>query len=360
MTSLLEPFEVLTAARQSVGLARKPDGVDLELVAELVRRTAGLECPCSSASIVEHVVQCLYGLVDAELARRRVQEALDELVSAGDLLELEKVTTVDERARGSWLFIAPPTFVELPSGVIRILGMAAEETLPLPASLKELVERSGTRRTIPRVNDDIVPVLLAAGFRQLSVDAWLKAPRSISAKEHLKTIASVLATAPRAGAVPELRILNRRAERYSARWVKASTESGKYVARRPQAYSADLWCYVELANGTPLRLVDFPLPGGAWRGCDEAWRLQLALDAETGAPSRFQVRHEAHTVVVEVSFPPPMWAQRRFESVGDRVRPKVGVLAYAMNEQSGTAMRRYLEAELWMREADGQLGTGEV
>ena len=176
MTSLLEPFEVLTAARQSVGLARKPDGVDLELVAELVRRTAGLECPCSSASIVEHVVQCLYGLVDAELARRHVQEALDELVSAGDLLELEKVTTVDERARGSWLFIAPPTFVELPSGVIRILGMAAEETLPLPASLKELVERSGTRRTIPRVNDDIVPVLSAAGFRQLSVDAWLKAP----------------------------------------------------------------------------------------------------------------------------------------------------------------------------------------
>ena len=77
------------------------------------------------------------------------------------------------------------------------------------------------------------------------------------------------------------------------RWREVRADSGRFVARRDQAYGSNLWCYVELSNGEPQRLLDFPLAGSRWRGCDEAWRLQMAIDAQRGAPQRFRLQEDA-------------------------------------------------------------------
>ena len=61
------------------------------------------------------------------------------------------------------------------------------------------------------------------------------------------------------------------------------------MGRRPQEYGSPIWCFVEIENGVPQKLLDFPLPKSRWRGCDTAWHLQMAMDHVRGEPQRYRL-----------------------------------------------------------------------
>ncbi len=78
--------------------------------------------------------------------------------------------------------------------------------------------------------------------------------------------------------------------------------SGRFVvARRPQAYGADLWCIVELDGGRPVRLLDVTSAGDLRRPSDIAWRIQMAQDALAGRRQVFRVARNDDTTFVESS-----------------------------------------------------------
>jgi len=121
------------------------------------------------------------------------------------------------------------------------------------------------------------------------------------------------------------------------------------VARRSQAYGAQLWCYVQLLNGNPERLIDFPIDGSRWRGCDEAWRLQMAIDAQRGEPQWFRVRPGPGDMrVVEFFSPVPMWARRRWDAVGEPVPSSGCLFAYRMTETELAEELRFVRDVLWL------------
>lgn len=358
MMTVLAPEKVIALTRASLGLPvmSHAEALDDALLAGLLRRVAGLHCPCSPATLKLVMFQTLEGVValPKEDLSSRFDFVINSLQTGGDLLELARVTTMDERARGTWVFLAPPSFVELPSGTIRIFGMASEETLPLPDGLRERVVANGTGRTIePVSNENLREVLERAGFREQSIESWLRVPRECTSIELIKSIDARLQAANHAGEVDQLRILSsvKPNARYSERWTSPVSETGRFLSRRPQAYGADLWGYVELENGVARRLLDFPLPGSAYRGCDDAWWLQLALDSATGNSQRYRVRLDRGSATLDLFFPIPIWAQRRLEVVGARVAPHGSLMSFQLPSAEVETECKFLETALWLHKA---------
>jgi hypothetical protein len=108
---------------------------------------------------------------------------------------------------------------------------------------------------------------------------------------------------------------------------------------------------VEINVGNPERLIDLPAPGSRWRGCDEAWRLQMAIDAMRGRPQQFRIRQGSENVrFLELFSPIPMWAQRRLDAVGERVPSRGCLLAYRLAAEELEEERSFAREALWLEE----------
>ena len=355
---LLNPEQVVALTRTSLGLPAAGSAalVDDELLAAMLRRIAGLHCPCSPVTLKLILQQTLQGIVaTSDELGLRIDFLINALQAGGDLLELARVTTMDERTRGTWVFAAPPSFVVLPSGLIRIFGVAPEEALPLPTAMRSRVVAVGAGRVIePNFGEDVRAALDGAGLREQSIDSWLRVPRALSASDLRKLMDTRLEAMNRSGQVDQLRILApaRPRQRYADRWVPPTAQTGRFVSRRPQAYGADLWGYIELEGGQPKRLLDFPLSGSAYRGCDEAWRLQLALDKEDGYAQEHRIRSDHVGPILDLFFPIPIWAQRRLEVLGARIAPHQCLMSFRFPPNAVEGESDFLEKALWMKKAD--------
>jgi hypothetical protein len=345
--------EATLAARENLGIAPKSATdlpLDDEFIAASLRRIAGFHCPCSPATLRTVLLESLDSLVPDRVALQgRVEHVLEAMHVVGDLLELSQVTVADDSTPRTWAFAAPPSFVARTDTIFNILGLAAEDSLPLPQSLKSRVRLKGASRVLQaEVDEDIRSQLLAAGFQEQSLETWLRLPRLTTPTEYVRQIEAQLAAKKPSGEIDELRIIdtNQHTLSYRKRWTAPTLQSGRYVCRRAQAYGADIWGYVELAAGRPEKLLDFPLTGSTYRGCDEAWRLQMALDQASGHPQKFQARQHADGVLLTFDSPLPLWMVRRLETVGDQVSFTGALLAFLISRHLVAPEIEYLTSRL--------------
>jgi hypothetical protein len=105
---------------------------------------------------------------------------------------------------------------------------------------------------------------------------------------------------------------------------------------------------VELHAGEVGRLLDL---GKEWRGCDEAWHLQMAIDAEKGVPQQYRLSDlgPGKAALLEFFGPLPQWAQRRIDVVAERVRSPGTLLAYRLAREEADGLRPFLEENLWVQ-----------
>ena len=189
---------------------------------------------------------------------------------------------------------------------------------------------------------------------ELTADAWLRTPQHERAASQLAELDRALDVAVPSRDVPGLLLLDpERPVRYYAALGRAHAQSGRLVARRGQAYGADLWCYVQLRAGHPERLIDLPIPGSRWRGCDEAWHLQLAIDAQKGEPQRFGFARAPQARTCRVFSPVPMWARRRWDAVGEPVLGSGCLFAHRLAETELAEELRFAHEALWLQELSG-------
>lgn len=344
-------------AQKVVELGLDPSALDLtsvEAIAGALRRAASSFCPCSAGTLVRSFMRPLRGLVqDADAMKGLVEETLDAMVAHGDLIEQ---VDVDEVAygTGALIYAAPPSFVARQSGAAIILGITSDQLSALPDELQARIDYvNHIRRLTPMPDEDLRDELVQVGLIELPADVWLKAPPANTAAQHLSRVNELLDAAQPSRDVPGLLLLDpeRPVQYYRGRWAEPRTQSGRFVARRSQAYGADLWCYVEISRGQPARLLDFPLPGSRWRGCDDAWRLQLAVDALRARPQRFRVRKIPNgNAAIELFSPLPMWARRRWDAVGEPV-PSTGCLfAYRFRDNELAEEVRFARDALWLED----------
>lgn len=338
-------------------LGLDPDALDLttpEALAGALRRAASYLCPCSAATLVRAVVRPLRGLVpDLDKAKELVEDTIDAMVAHGDLLEQPEVQDGSPSAR-VLLYAAPASFVVRQSGRVLLLGVAADQLSLLPSELAERIHYLGhVRRLSPSSgNEDLRSELRQLGLLELSSDAWLKGPNASTATQAVAASDRALDVVPPSRDIPGLLFLDptKPVRYYRGRWAEPKAQTGRFVARRQQAYGADLWCYVQLTNGQPERLIDFPQRGSRWRGCDEAWHLQMAIDAQRGEPQRFRVTSSGDAVVLEFFSPAPAWARRRWDAIGEPVPTAGSLFAYRIPKAEIEEERRFAREALWIEE----------
>ncbi len=352
--NLLTPQELHACGVRTLGL--DPEACDLfsvEAIAAALRRAAGFLCPCPQRTLVQAVVEPLERVVgDREQFCEAVENTLEAMITYGDLLEEYEVAAVERSRPSALLYAAPPSFVSRDSGAVFLIGIAPDHHSPLPERFTLRIDYlNHVRLLVPASGENLREDLKQLGLTELSMNVWRKeTPQYETSNEHLRRLGSKLK--PISGLIEGLKILNsaKPVTHYRRRWEEAKTQTGRFVARHPQAYGNDVWCYVELSQGQAVKLLHFPTSTSRLRACDEAWRLQLAIDAELGQPQRFKVRHETHSSVVEFYSPLPMWATRRWDVAGEPVTTSSGLFAYKFPSSEISEEIRFMQQELWLQQ----------
>ena len=351
---ILAAEELHACGVRTLGLdAEACDLFSVEAIAAALRRAAGFLCPCPQRTLVQAVAEPLENVAgDKEQLCEVVESTLEALITYGDLLEEYEVSAVERPRPSALLYAAPPSFVSRDSGMVFLIGIAPDHASALPERLTARIDYLNHVRLLsPESGENLRGDLKQLGLAELSTNAWRKeAPSSETSKEHLQRLSSKLK--PLSGLLEGLKILNsaKPVTHYQRRWEEAKTQTGRFVARRPQAYGNDAWCYIELAQGQTAKLLEFPTTNTRQRACDEAWRLQLAIDAERGQPQLFKARHEAHSSVVEFYSPLPMWVTRRWDDTGEPVTAMGGLFAYKFPAGEISEEIRFMQRELWLKQ----------
>lgn len=352
--------EVITQCRSALGIEPQAATVDDVFLAALLRRTAGMLCPCSRTALRAAIAESLSCLHDLDNLPSQIDELTDELIVAGDLLELSDVTTADTDAKGTWVFAAPPAFVERKSGSVFLAGIVPDHDSILPESLGlRVVHSKNTRYIEPQPGEDLAELLVSEGLTRLPESAWLKAPKTQTAPAHLEKAMQRLASEPTCAPITGLEIIDpeTRPTYYRGRWTTPKSQSGTFVSRRPQEFGAPIWCLAELQAGLLVRVIDLPLSTYRWRACDAAWHLQMAIDQENGRPQRYRVTHLGNICRIDFFSPLPLWAERRLMVLGEKRPGEKSLFAYEIPAAEIGEEEDFLQTNLWLvREDDTGLG----
>lgn len=351
----LTAFEVHASKLAELGLDQTAgDLTSIEAIAAALRRAASYLCPCAATTLVRAIAEPLRGLVDdMEDMKRTVRETLEVMIAYGDFFEYRDIEEDSTSSASVLVYSAPPSFVVRQSGSAILLGVST----PALDSLAARIEyENHLRRLSPVLGEDLSVELEQLGFSEVPYDQWLQVPPRESSTQLLDRFDRLLEAAPPSGDVANLSILDweRPVRYYRGRWTSTGPHSGRYVARRSQAYGGDLWCYIEMRDGIPRRLVDLPLADSQWRGCDEAWQLQMAIDARRGSAQLFRIQTGlGNSHVMQFFSPLPMWARRRLDSIGHPVSIPGCLFAYRLAEAELAEEVRFANDVLWLEELRG-------
>jgi hypothetical protein len=345
--------DILKTSSKMLGVPEPSEsGLEDVMLAALLRRTAGILCPCSRATLTSAALESLQFLVaDEAPLRERITDGIESLISVGDLLELNQVTVDDPATKRTWIFCAPPSFVVRPGGTIFILGIVSDEPTPLPISLHLRVAHDGfTRVLTPFPDENLRTVLRDLGLRELSITVWLKSPKPESATGFRDEMLRRLVEQPPSGAIADLLILDskRDVRNYKRRWVTPTDQTGYYLARRPQAYGSRMWGLASVKDGAVATFLDFPLRGARWRACDVAWHLKMAIDSARSTPQLYRRRPTSGGVFLDFFSPLPLWAWRRLAVLGRETPRENCLFSYWIPECELAVEEAFLQERLWL------------
>ena len=323
-----------------------------EAIACALRRASSFLCPCTERTLIRAVLDPLYALHDEHEIPELVEQTLEDLVAHGDLLELQSNT--NQETAGMFLYAAPPSFVRRTSGAVLVLGVAPDGVTPFTRALEQSIKYLNHVRLIPNnAAADVAGQLKDLGFIERPLVKWMKSPGAQNPRELVEKMTARLKGEPQCGAISDLLLLDpgRPVNYYKKRWVEPSDQTGVFVTRRPRTYGADLWCFTELRDGCPVRILDLPANTSDMRGCDEAWRIQSAIDFLRGVPQMYRKRRSTDGFyTVEFFSPIAMWARRRLDAIGEPVTPVKSLFAYRFSADEIEEEIAFITKDLWLVE----------
>jgi len=335
-------------------LGLDPDAVDLtsrEGLSASLRRAASFMCPTSPSRLVSAVLGAVSPLSSVgEVTRESLADLLELIVAAGDLLEL----TRDEDRSIRLLYLGPPSYIEREPGMYLISGVRPFGVSLVDFELASLVEREGHTRAIRLDPVDAAERLADAGLRPIERGRWVATPKPESAVSLIGRIKSRIDATPSSGGIEGLQVIDpsSKVRYYRGRWrAPKAGDTGDFTARRPQAYGADLWCVVRLDDGVPTRMIELPIDNSVVPGRDEAWRFQMAIDAERGVPQQFTVESSGSATAVVVKFfsPLPGFVERYLQLIGLSLQPAGALIAYRVPVGAMPSLIELLTSMVWMK-----------
>jgi hypothetical protein len=353
----LSPSKVVASSVDALGLDREiADFETPEVLAAAIRRAAAFMCPTSPRHLVRAVEGVRRGLVPSSQSDESdgsVRALVENLVAYGDLVEVPLETESGMSRR--MLFLGPPSYVTVSRRTVLLFGVRGEGLSLVDDALSDRIEYQVHVRLIHlEQGEDAQTLFENSGLSEVSLDQWLEAPSVCAAVDLYKRYSERLEAAGPSGTIDGCRILDpgRPPEYYRGRWRSPRLrDEGLFVARRPVAFGADLWCFVELVRGNVQRLIDLPALHILNRGCDEAWRLQAAVDYLSGNPQTVRVgpAYRPTDVVLHVQSPIPSWAQRYLEVLGRPLpRHRGSLISYNLAKSVVQDALRFLRDSMWI------------
>lgn len=352
-----ETTRELVASNAIASLGFDPATADLystEGIAALLRRGGAFLCPCAPWRLIRSVTRLFDGFgIDQEELDDSIEETLDSLVSYGDFIESRDISS---QTATRLLYPTPPSYVRISDTSVMLFGIYKDGRYPAELELRRKIILDKYRLVIRDFDEEVRNRLLGFGTIEVKPEAWLKLPQRESPLTHESKYNQQLAACGKPGAVDEILLLDsvRSVRFYRGRWVQLKKQTGRFVARRPQPYGADLWCYVAVENGIVTKLLDLPLTEHRWRPCDEAWHLQQAKDAVRAEPQVFRVRQGsiATESIVDFFSPVPMWARRRWDHIGKPVPSAGSLFSYTFPSTQCDAEMKFAQETMWMVRQD--------
>jgi len=349
----ITPQQVLQGCRNALGIELEKEGIlDDQLLAGLIRRNAGINCPCSKTKLRASLLECLKSLSDDEdKLRNRVDNVIEGLIIGGDLQEINEMVSENTKQSGTWIYTSPPCFINRGNGNFYILGIVPDHDNFLTSSLADQIIYDGYIRSIRSNSDQDIPYeLKEQGLQELSEKAWLKCPTYEDAKSLFNRYSKKLLDQPPSGNINELAILDseKPVDFYKGRWTASTNKSGIYIARRPQEYGAAIWCLVKLNRGVSSHLLDLPIEQSRWRDCDRAWHIQMAIDYNRGIPQRYRRTLYNEEIRLDFFSPLPLWFIRRLMIFGRSVPKEKCLFSYVLPRKEAEKEEQYLKQSLWV------------
>lgn len=355
----ITPNDVATDAVAVLGL--DVDAVDItsvEALAAALRRAASFLCPTTPARLARSVDEAITGLPGyGDETTALIESTLNSLLSYGDLIEL--IVDEDEGRRRK-LFLGPPSFVRRRSGACLLVGVRPEGAPLVGDRLLPLVEYEEHVRLLPTEADSAADRLVSEGLAEFEVEQWLRCPRSQAPDDLIADCETRLDAAGSSGVIDGLRVLDPTASvsYYRGRWRDLREKDvGSFLARRPQGYGADIWCFVDVGRGEVRRGFDLPIHQELGLGADEAWRLQAAIDYTNGTPQLIRTRRSNRLgwSVVDLFSPIPSWMQRRLDIVGTPLlRSRGALLSYGVPDTEVLEEVEFLKDMMWLVESSSE------
>ncbi len=366
----LTPDEVVQSSVKSLGFDKElADFETPEVVVEAIRRASSFMCPTSPRRLVQAVVEVMRGLVSSELSdddEASVSALLEAVTAYGDLVEvpLEDESGISRRV----VFLGPPSYVTVSSTIVLLVGLRGEGLALLDELLsKRVVHQVHVRRMELEQGENAAALFRSSDLRELSIDQWLEHPRFCTPRDVYEEYSKSLNASGPSGTIEGCRILDpgKSPTYYRGRWRSPTRKDfGRFVARRPVEFGADLWCFAELSEGNVERLIDLPVHHLLNRGCDEAWRLQAAVDYLNGNPQTVRVgsAYCSSDVLLHLRSPVPSWAQRYLETLGRPLpRQRGSLISFNIAKCLLQDALRFLGESMWIDHEydDGRYETPE-
>lgn len=341
-----------TAAVAMLGLDAEVVGLSSpEGLSSALRRAASFMCPSSPGRLADAVLGALQPLHAGEEQRDDLVDLLDQLVASGDLLELRQETGRPTRL----LYLGPPSYIERVPGIYLLMGVRPFGAPLIQDALAAGIAYEGHTRILTVDPAEADSELRSQGLQRVPKDRWAASPSVESQTEFIARHRARLDVAAEAGQLDGLVLLDpaARVRYYRGRWRSPiSTDTGDFVARRPQAYGADLWCLIRFQAGEPQRLLEFPVNDQSVPARDEAWRYQAAVDASRGTAQQFRLRRGASPggdVAIDFFGPLPGFAERFVELAGLALGKTPGALfSFRLAAEAVGDVTAFLTDMLWM------------
>ena len=307
----------------------------------LIRQAALRLAPTSRRSVIAAVLGVLRAF-DDDLSSAAIDQELDALIGAGDLLYERS----DASVGAAWLvYPSPPVFVRRSESTAFLLGAIPDDDL-----LRSSTRLWGPYRQLsPAPTDE---ELLDHGLTQVPLDKWLAHPRIDAADIVVGRIRRALDSAGRAGDMRDLEILDPAKDRryYRGRFTAPAGHTGIFLGRRGRRWGGSRWVGVELAAGVPQRYVDLPVLDPRFRGLDEARWLICGFDAAAGTPQSAHVQRAPDRAIISFDTPLPGWAERRILTVGEvsGTRAAGALMAFVIDADLLEQELDFLQQSLWM------------
>jgi len=347
--------EVINLKIRDLGLdPTKYDLLSVEVLAAILRRNASYTCPTTPSQLISSAVNPLRGLgCDIEELREVVERTLQAMIAYGDLIESKEFAGLEENGR-MLLYAAPSNFILRDNGNFMLSGIVSSNFSPLPPEIAQRIECIEHLRMIrPSTDSDLKTHLLELGFSELTMKKWLRTPKQTNPTQLVAKINDFLIKSTSSPEIPGLEILDstKPVTYYKGRWVKPTNLTGEYVARRDQAWGSKLWSYVQINNGKAEHIIDFPVEYCEWNAWDEAWYLQMAIDASYGNPQLFRIEQITdNKAEIKLFSPIPTWAQRRLDIMGEPKKLPGCLIGYIAEISDIAEITNFLKEYLWLSE----------